>query len=82
MSLNYSTIQVSQEAKEFAKSIIDWYELEDTELLGFWLGIAVNSDYIVLAIYAESCLADDNTLSPFDVTELIRQKVPNNYFPF
>lgn len=79
MTNNYSKIHVSQTAKEYALNIIAWLEIPDTNQLGFWLGIPLESDYVVLAIYADKCLQDKTVSSPSDVVELLRKEIPTGW---
>lgn len=80
MSINYSTIQVSKKAREYALILIDFYALSDTHQLGFWLGIPLGSDYIALAIYAEKCLKEGTVKCPQDVAELAIEEVPKDWY--
>lgn len=79
MSVNYASIKVSQQARLYAKSIIDFYELPNTQKLGFWLGIPVACDHIALAIYADSLLGRVKISCANDVMEKMREEVPE-YF--
>lgn len=77
---NYSQIQISKKAKEFAVAIINFEEIPDTQQLGFWLGILVESDYVALAIYAEHCLKNDWVKAPYEVVNLLKKELPNEWY--
>lgn len=80
MSINYSTIQVSKKAKEYAVSIINFEEIPDTHQLGFWLGIPIESDYIALAVYAEYCLQNGWVNTPNEIVDLLKKELPNGWY--
>lgn len=50
--------------------------MPDTQQLGFWFGIPVASDYVVLAIYAERIMMGTQIDCPDDMMNKMCEEVP------
>lgn len=50
---NYKTFNVSTQAKQLAKQLINDHQIKDTGQIAFWLDIAVDSDYVALAVFIQ-----------------------------